>query len=234
MPVDLALKADPNRYAPFRGIVREPGGVWRVEGYQTYRISDAGLIALSEAGVKQALLAAIPVAGRTVLDLGANAGFFSFWAARRRASGVIALEMDAAYVAAMRQVRDRFFSAGPSSGIAVCQESAADWTEPADVVYALGLVHWLYAATADFGAVEAIVTHLARLTREVCAVEWVDPEDPLIQGHGHLDLRPEVVRAPYTREAFEAAMRVRFARVTLLGSIRPTRRLYAGYAQRDQ
>jgi tetratricopeptide (TPR) repeat protein/SAM-dependent methyltransferase len=159
--------------------------------------------------------------GRTVLDLGANSAFFSFLALQNGAVGATAVDIDKAYIENVaRAARALGFDT-----LATESRNVADWREPADVVVALALVHWLYTCTAAFGSMTSVVEHLATLAREALIVEWVDADDPAIQFFGHLDWNGAERSGPYDQRLFERELSARFEHVELLGDISPTRRL---------
>ncbi len=162
------------------------------------------------------------VSGRTVLDLGANAAFFSFLCLQRGATGATAVDIEQPYV-------DMVNEAARALGFAnmrAHRSNVEDWQAPADVVVALALVHWLFDCTARFGDLDAVVDHLAGLARHALVVEWVDADDPAIVSFGHLDWRTGTRPGVYDRGVFEQALANRFARVERLGGISATRHLY--------
>jgi len=162
------------------------------------------------------------LAGRTFLDLGANAGYWSFLAQKHGASRILAVEMDPDYRRVIRGISDLY-----DLGITVTKR-VQDVRSRFDVVNALALVHWLYCCTADFGSLEAVVDFLAARTKERLHVEWVAPEDPNVEQFGHTRWRPEIVTGPYTEEAFLYAMRSNFREVVHCGDLTPTRKIYVG------
>ncbi|MBK8619807.1 MAG: protein kinase family protein [Anaerolineales bacterium] len=104
-----------------------------------------------------------------------------------------------------------------------------DWKEPADVVVALALVHWIYSCTALIGSLDAVVEKLAGLTKYMLIVEWIEPEDAAIQFFHHLDWNKDIAYEPYTREVFYTALTRHFKRVVEIGPVSPTRKLYAAF-----
>lgn len=162
---------------------------------------------------------------RTVLDLGANAGYFSLKALQAGASNVVALDIDDASMAPLRQALDTF----GLSQLRTVNRSVSDWSEPADIVFALALVHWVYSCTSGYGTVDGIIHKLASLTKYMCIVEWVDPEDPLIRDYEHTSWNTHLQSEPYTTAAFEKAMSKYFARWHYVGRTTSTRKLYVGF-----
>ena len=110
--------------------------------------------------------------------------------------------------------------------------NVADWHEPADIVVALALVHWLYNCTAAFGSLSAVVERLASLAGDALIVEWVDPADPAIDFFGHLSWDAGTRAGPYNREVFERELGRHFARVRPIGDVSPTRRLFLAMKRR--
>jgi SAM-dependent methyltransferase len=229
-----ALWQDPNRFARPAGLELGTNSV--VHGYQEYVFDrKLGPIPREEPlRCKQRLTERFfeprAMQGKSLLDIGANGGFFSFWAAQNGAREVIALDMDAHYIAILEAV-------GRHHGLAAVRPTRVnvqDWNQPADLVLAFAMVHWLYSCTATFGSLDAIIERLSQLTRETLIVEWVDPADKAMLEFQHTSFNPDLVRGPYTVEAFEAALRQRFARVERLGHSTPTRVFYAAYRHANE
>lgn len=167
---------------------------------------------------------------RTVLDLGASAGFFCFWALQAGAERAVALDMDEKYVDMVGKAREKF----GFGNLAVVKGNVSEWDEPADIVLALALVHWIYSCTALFGSLDAIMERFAQLTRYMLIVEWIDPSDPAIEFFHHVEWNKDFARGPYTLEAFESALSRHFVRWSLVGEVSPTRRLYAAFTTRHE
>lgn len=161
--------------------------------------------------------------GRQVLDLGANSGFFSFWALQNNADHVVALEIDEDYLQMMKEASAKL----GFRGLEVTKANFDDWSEPADVILCLALVHWIFSCTALSESLDSIVEKLARLTRYLLIVEWIDPDDEAIEFFHHLDWNKDFIRAPYTIEAFEAALGRWFSKYDVIGEVGQTRRIYA-------
>ena len=162
---------------------------------------------------------------RTVLDLGASGGFFSFVSLQNGAKSVIAMDMDEEYI-------DLIESAGEHLGFDTFEAvkvNVADWKQPADVVFALAVIHWLYSCTAVMGSLSKVIEHLSNLTDYLLLVEWIAPEDPLVQEFGHITWNQDYIKEPYTFENFEAALSEHFASFAKLSEITPTRHLYAAF-----
>jgi SAM-dependent methyltransferase len=203
-----------------------------VGGYQNFTISPWSLIPAPENTVLMQKLALIrqvltpeTLHTRTVLDLGASAGFFAFWAARQGAASALCVDMDQEYVELTRKVVEHL-------GIDNLQSVHANvdaWDTPADVVIALALVHWLYSCTSVFGSLDAVVGKLASLARHLLIVEWIGPEDEALSWFGHTGWNSELTDGTYDLASFEAALGKHFARYRCLGTVMPHRTLYVAY-----
>lgn len=229
-PEGVRLWEDPNRFARPAGI--ELGSPLVIHGYQEYRLTPGEVIPSPEDAALERKRALVDrffrkenLSGRSVLDLGANGGFFSFWARQQEAAEVVALDMDEAYLRLVRAAQERV----GLDRIRVVHGKVQDWHEPADVVLAFALVHWLYSCTAAYGSLEAVVAKLSSLTRHLLIVEWVEPDDPAVRFFRHTDWNPAVARGPYERKAFEDALDRHFPRVERLGEVSPTRVLFAAH-----
>jgi tRNA A-37 threonylcarbamoyl transferase component Bud32 len=167
---------------------------------------------------------------RTVLDLGASAGFFSFWAVQSGAEQAIAVDMDVDYVKIMEEAVTKLGFQNVESRAA----NIVDWNEPADVVLALALIHWIYSCTSLLGSLDRAIERLAKLTKYMLIVEWVDPEDPAIAFFHHVDQNKEFTQGPYTLKAFETALDCHFARYQIIDHVSPTRKLYAAFRSSNE
>jgi SAM-dependent methyltransferase len=221
----ITLFDDPNRHAGTAEIEVLENEI-RFRGYQHFSLTKDAVRATyveNSLHAKHMILSRrISAAGKSVLDLGANAGFYSFWAVQNGAREVCAVDIDDAYLAMMRTARERF----QYSNLRICQANVANWHEPADVVLALALVHWVYSCTAVFGSLESIFERMAELTRAELYVEWIAPEDPAIGFFHHLDWNPGSALEPYTLDSFESALGKHFRRWERIGDVSPTRAIY--------
>lgn len=228
---DRATCTDPNRHARPAWLERRSDALV-FHGYQEFELSRHTLRVLAvDAALERKRELLVPffspryLADRVVLDLGANGGFFSFWALQAGAARSIAVEMDPAYLAMLEEARSYF----GIQELEVVGGRVVDCPDTGDVVLALALVHWLYSCSETFGSLEAIIEWLASLAGYVAVIEWVDPTDPAIAFFGHLDWNPDVVTGPYTLQAFEAGLARHFARYEVVGDVSATRRLYAAF-----
>jgi SAM-dependent methyltransferase len=201
-------------------------------GYQEFVLTRDTVSALpvdSNLQAKQTLLAPYfeprYLRKRTVLDLGANAGFFCFWALQKGAQKAVAVDIDDAYLQMVRDAKTHL----EFHDLDVVKANVANQKDPADIVLATALVHWIYSCTALFGCLDAVVEKLARLTNYMLIVEWIDPEDSAIGFFHHTDWNKDAVSAPYDLSTFEKALTNNFKRYRHVGDISPTRRLYVAF-----
>lgn len=213
-----------NQFAPPPWIVLERSLVV-VRGYQQFAMTAGSITPLPEdleLGAKHAALRRYfrpgVLRGKSVLDLGASAGFFSFWAAQSEATKVTALDLDVEYLQVIRRAADHL----QIGSLHIMAGSVSDCSEPADVVLALAFVHWIHPS----GGLDVAVGRLADLTRDLLIAEWISPDDPDILTHRHTGWNPDLVSGPYGLAEFEAALGKHFSRFTRLGAISPTRQLY--------
>lgn len=206
-----------------------------IHGYQEYILTGSTLTVLPQdlpLQKKQKLLSPYFRSGlfndRTFLDLGANGGFFSFWALQTGAKKALAIDMDEIYLDIMRSASTHL----GFKNLEIIKGNVADWNEPEDIVCALALIHWIYSCTAVMGSMVKAVGYLAALTRFMLIIEWISPDDPAIHFFHHLDWNKNFVEGPYTLEAFESALHSNFPRIEYIGSLSSTRKLYVAYKSR--
>jgi GT2 family glycosyltransferase/serine/threonine protein kinase/tetratricopeptide (TPR) repeat protein len=235
LPKDGVLYDQPNQYARPSGL--ELGAETLVHGYQEFRLTAQTIEPLPQDGLltrKRQLLTPIFdtdfLKGKTLLDLGANAGFFSFWGRQRGAKSVVALDMDENYIGLIRQAQAHY----GLTDIRTASCRVQDWEEPADVVLAFALIHWLYSCTANYGSLDAAVGKLRSLTKELLVIEWVAPDDAALASFKHTDWNPSVVKDSYCLKAFEAALRKHFARAEVFGQTSNSRVLYVAWCHAEK
>lgn len=224
------LCVTPNQHTRPSGRTLRPGAV-DLFGYQEFSATADDLVVAPVDGAlarKSALLQGVfqpsILSGRTVLDLGANNGYFSLLALQRGAAQATAVDLDPQCIANLEAARDHL----SLRALDVCGANAAEWSRPADCVLALALSHWLGACTAALGSLDAVVGHLADLAGYLVVLEYVDANDPAVETFGHLSWKGQSV-SDYSRDAFEAALRRRCRRVVRLGDQTPTRSLYVAF-----
>jgi SAM-dependent methyltransferase len=228
---EAAYCATPNQHARPPGVELLTSGAI-VHGYQDYVATREHVLPNDNdlsLHVKYALLKPYLNSDRltrkTVLDVGANGGFFSLLSVQSKAARAYALDIDETYLDLIRKVTAHL----GVSNIETSSVNFEDWTEPADVVIALAMVHWLYSCTARFGSLNGVVSFIADLTREFAVIEWVSEDDPAIGFFGHTGRNPQFVSAPYNRKNFEAALAEHFHSYEYLGDITPTRQLFVAF-----
>jgi SAM-dependent methyltransferase len=201
-------------------------------GYQEFAVTRNSLCVLAEdvtLQLKQRLLAQFftpqYLSRRSVLDLGGNSAFFCFWALQQGAASATVVDIDPDYLQMVETVRTKL----GFHKLATAQINVADWETPADFVIALALIHWMYSCTAVCGSIDAIIEKLARLTKYLLVLEWIEPTDTAIALFHHLDWNKDSIRGPYSLDAFEMALQRHFARYQCIGNISPTRKLYAAF-----
>jgi hypothetical protein len=201
-------------------------------GYQEYTLTRDDLQVSKIDSVlkrKQELLASYfclkYLAHRTLLDLGANSGFFSFWAIQMGAKKAIVLDMDEKYVQMIKEAKSRL----DFGNIEVEKTNIMYWDHPADVVIALALIHWIYSCTAFYGSLDKTMQKLRQLTGYMLIVEWVAKEDPAINFFHHIDWNNKIIVQEYNIKNFENALGNHFANFKIIGDISPTRRLYVAF-----
>ena len=221
----------PNQYARPAGIVVNNGMV-TIHGYQEYILTKHSVSVLdldenlkNKYNLLKSYFTPHNLEGRSFLDLGANGGFFSFWALQNGSENVTALDMDEEYLEIIRKSCDTL----GFQHLDTTNSNLSDWKQPAGVVLALALIHWVYSCTAIFGSIDAIIEKLANLTEYLLIIEWVDPTDHAIEFFHHTHWNQDNIRQPYTFDAFENALSKYFAHHELIGEILPTRRIFAAY-----
>lgn len=225
------LCVDANKYAPPAKLVMHDEYV-AFEGYQGYILmknslflSSNDLIMKQKQNLLEPYFKSKYFAGRTVLDLGANAGFHSFWAIQSDAEEVTAIDIDDNYLRMLEDAKNKL----GFDNLKVEKENVMNWNEPSDIVLAFALVHWLYSCTALFGSLDNIIKKFRQLTRYMLIVEWISPEDEAINFFHHLDWNKSIIQDQYTLSAFETALANHFKEYKLIGNISPTRSLYIAF-----
>jgi 2-polyprenyl-3-methyl-5-hydroxy-6-metoxy-1,4-benzoquinol methylase len=232
---EVKLYEDPNRFARPAGL--ELGTTSRIHGYQEFELTNDtieplpidGALACKRDLTLQFFQPSF-MRGKSLLDIGANGGFFSFRAHQAQALRVTALDMDEKYV----EMAEAAAARHDMHRLAVRRVKIQDWDQPADVVLAFAMVHWLYSCTATYGSVDAIVDKLASLTRQMLIIEWIHPADKAMTEFKHTDYNPLIARGPYSVEVFEDALSRHFCRIEILGQTSPTRTLYVAHRQPNE
>src|SRR5205085_2831600 len=162
---------DPNRFARRPGL--QLGDPVVVHGYQEFAVDARSIVPLPtdpplarKRVLVQRYFDRDFMAGKSFLDIGANGGFFSFWAAQQGAAKVTALDMDETYVELVRTVAAHT----RLSRVRPVRTKVQDFDGQADVALAFAMIHWLYSCTANYGSLDAVVGKLASLTRDLLVV----------------------------------------------------------------
>jgi len=167
-----------------------------------------------EVFVAEALALAKP---RTVLDVGANEGHFSFLAARQGCS-VVAIDSDPVVTGSIwrRAARERYDVVPlvvdltrPTPAIGWRNLECASFLDRArsgfDLVMMLAVIH--HMLVTERVPLEDLLALAAELIREYLLIEFVAPEDPMFQ---RIVRGRENLYAHLTRSRFEAAAAQRF------------------------
>ena len=163
---------DPNKHAQPAQII-EYGHSIDVRGYQSYLITDFSISVSgddvylrSKKDLLDLFFSVGNLYGRNLLDLGANAGFFCFWAIQKGITKATALDMDPQYLDIMQKIKNKL----NIQNVEIIKANFNSWNEPADITLALALIHWVYSCTAVFGNISSIIEKLAQLTNYVCII----------------------------------------------------------------
>ena len=226
-----SLCATPNQHALPAQLELYPD-VAIVRGYQqftmtpwTLTVSPATPVLAKKCELIQQVITPDLLHQRTILDLGASAGFFALWSLRHGAAAATCVDMDTEYVSLTQRLEEHL----QIKNLRAVQSNVDVWNAPADIVYALALVHWLYSCTAVYGSLDAVIGKLASLTNDVLLVEWIAPEDEALRWFGHTSWNHERTDGAYDVATFEAALGNHFARFWSLGPTMPHRTLYVAY-----
>jgi len=162
---------------------------------------------------------------RKFLDIGANSGFFSFWALQNGADKAFAIDIDQDYLNAIRLGKEKF----DFDKLEIINENIMGWSQPGDVVLALALVHWVYSCTALYGSLDATIKKLADITNYMLIIEWIEPDDQAINFFNHIQWNNDLIYEPYTFDNFIAALSKYFVRYEYIGDISSTRKLFIAF-----
>lgn len=223
---DISLFDDPNRFA------RKAGLELVVHGYQEYSITKNSITPslidvplIRKRDLVKRFFRQDFMQSKTLLDIGANGGFFDFWAEQNGASKIIALDIDEEYLEEIAKVK----SFWDFKNVEIVKANIQDWNEPADIVLAFAMIHWLYSCTTAYGSLDSVIKKLSDLTNNLLVVEWVAPEDPAIQFFKHTEFNSKIISGPYTLKAFEEALQKYFDKVEILAEVNSTRVVYVAF-----
>lgn len=218
---------NPNKYARAPAMEIYDSFI-RFHGYQEFILTRDSLFIRDDPALEKKLQLLTPylnehyLAHRSLLDLGANAGFFCFLAIQKQAESAVAIDMDSQYTDMIRTAIEKF----QFPNIRVFDTNITEYVEAADITLALALVHWIFSCTALYGNLDAVVQKLSLLTKYMLIVEWVEPTDPAIEFFHHLDWNSNHITAAYNIDAFEKALAHHFPYFQMFGEVSITRRLY--------
>ncbi|MDP9269079.1 MAG: class I SAM-dependent methyltransferase [Acidobacteriota bacterium] len=187
---------------------------------KSHSYSDAHF-AGKEKFVRDALAETTPAPGQpemAVLDVGCNTGFFSFLAAERAGTSVVALDYDPEVVdRVFREAQKRNANVlplvvdltRPSPAMGWRNTEAASFLDRArgrfDLVLMLAVIH--HMLVSERIPLEDIVDLAADLTRDAAVIEYVDPSDAMFR---RLTRGRDALHSGLTRASFEQAVARRF------------------------
>ncbi len=221
---------DPNKYARPASIEVYDHYV-RFHGYQEYILTRDTLTVAEDLVLQKKLQLLTPylnihyLSHRTLLDLGANAGFFCFLAVQNGADHAVAVDMDNQYISMMQTAIEKF----KFQNIEVIDTNLTEYKDKADITLALALIHWIYSCTAVYGNLDTAVRKLSQLTKYMLIIEWVDPDDPAVEFFRHIDWNKDHISDAYNITSFENALADNFCRFKMVGEISNTRKMYIAY-----
>ncbi len=226
--MDGIIYDDPNRYARSASLAID-GQRIIFHGYQEFILTKGTVSVLEDdTGLKTKQNILSPyfsrhfLSHRTLVDLGANSGFFCYWALQNGAEKSIAIDIDDEYLKMIQAAKVQF----GFDNLEIVKTNVQDWDQPADIVIALALIHWIFSCTALLGSMDAVINKLADLTKYMLIVEWIDPSDPGIQFFHHLDWNRDQTKNAYTYDEFIDALHRYFPKVEYVGQVNSTRKIF--------
>lgn len=222
---------DPNRYARSFSMKKDEDYL-EFHGYQEFKLfkDHLEILDIDESLQKKSMILRPfminhNLTNRSLMDLGANSGYFCYMALQNGAEKTIALEMDEEYCAGLQKAKKVF----SLEKLEVISENFDEIDFSADFVIALAFIHWVYSCTANYGSLEKIIKKLADSSNYALIVEWIAPDDPAIQYFDHLNWNQDVIEEKYTFELFQKALNKYFKRSKLIGEVSPTRKIFIAY-----
>jgi hypothetical protein len=191
-------------------------------GYQSFILSDS-IVPLSKKLKRKFNLIQRhldKISGLSCLDLGCANMFFGFYCYINGAA-VDAVEVDSEYIKDIRRICDE-----KNFNINVHQMNIEGYTKPADIVFALSIIHWLYSCSASFMSLESVIVFLSSLSKRFMFIEWVGPEDRAILKFNHLGYNNNETKKDYSFDVFHDSLKKQFDNVVRLGSVSKTRSIY--------
>ena len=215
---------NPNKFAPKLGLDYSNGAIL-VKGYQQYIVYKDSIKPDSNSYdllTKYILLKDVlneDIAGKTILDLGANSGFFTFLS-YQNGGKCTAIDLDPDYINIINEVSNYF-----NFNILIKKQNITDVNHPSDIVIALSLIHWVYSCTSIFNSMEKLVLFFRSVTKEHLIIEWIDNEDNAIKCFNHLDHNSNFTNNTYNHQEFMKQMNIHFTKIVKLGETRKNTRL---------
>ncbi|MDA7742256.1 hypothetical protein N8865_01410 [Francisellaceae bacterium] len=232
--VDSSDKVLPSNYSRELGLKLFENHV-EFRGYQEFVLGDGLIEPLEdELKVKKNLLDFYfkPrfMEKKEFLDLGANAGFFSFWALQNKAKKATSVDLDRNYLS---KINDASSHLGILNINTVCQ-NIENCLEVGDVVLALSLIHWIYSCSSNFGSLDTVISKLAIMANEMLIIEWIEPNDPAIIELNHIEWNKDCITESYNRENFVRALDANFAHHEVVANTKDTRVIYVAYKNNSE
>ena len=160
--------------------------------------------------------------GKSFLDLGSSGGFFSIYAHQQGAK-VDAVDLDDNYTSIITQAATHLHL----NRLEVHTINISEWTQRADIVNAMALIHWIFSCTAIMGNMDNMIQYFRNLTNQILIIEWIDNNDDAIKYFNHLEYNNRFSNDTYNRDSFISSLHKYFNSVDSLGfTKKPTRELF--------
>lgn len=218
---DHGIDKDPNKFAGKSSIKEDSNGNLLVTGYQIYKYNPETRQILTNNSKLSVVESKLNVAGKDIIDLGANVGLFSLYAVTKKAYAVLAVESDSNCVEVIKKLQEYHPNLVVLSDTSISELSAVG-----DITFAFGLIHWIYSCTEQFGSLGSIAKKMREITRETLYIEWIDPRDSLVREYGHLRYNKDKHVGEYNIKNFKKEFEERFSSVKPIGSTGTHREIY--------
>lgn len=156
----------------------------------------------------------------TICDLGSSSGFNGFSALLDGFEDVTMVDHDTEYLEIAARLA-KWAGLKPK----LVESTIDDYRQPADVVFAFALIHWLFSATENYLSLDKIIGKLSALTSDVLFVEWVDPRDSAFSVGNHL-ASAGARAVNYSRKNFVAALEDYFTSFAPVAYVTETREIW--------
>lgn len=211
------------------------GNALHIEAEQEFLLGPSSIEGLTPDLVQKTKVLApylqeIHLKNRSVLDLGANAAFFSILSLYRGASKATALDTNDDAISSAISAKKQF----NLINLEIAKGSIQDWDKVKDVVLALGILPCLYSCDSQMTSLSAVVAKLASLARHICIIEWFAAEDPVVQQCLSHSWKPEFQSESYTSAHFENALDQHFSRWEIIGKTSESRTIYVAFVERNK